>query len=213
MKIERFALGALWTNAYLVYESGGSGFFVDPGGDPEEALGLIKDENISLEYVLLTHGHADHIAGLEKIRGLAASGVLIHEDDASMLENPESNLSAFVGEKLSLHPAETLFRDGDIFRVGSLSIKVIHTPGHTRGSSCFFVEEPGQKGILLSGDTLFAGSVGRTDLPGGDMALLESSIGRLSFLADDIDVLPGHGPATTIGAERAGNPFWPEGKS
>jgi hydroxyacylglutathione hydrolase len=213
MKIKRFALGALWTNAYLVYDTGGRGFFVDPGGDPEEVLRLIEDRKIVLEYVLLTHGHADHIAGLERIRGMAVSGVLIHEDDASMLRNPESNLSAFVGEKLSLLPAETLFRDGDIFRAGDLSIKVIHTPGHTRGSSCFLVEEPGQKGILLSGDTLFAGSVGRTDLPGGDQAVLERSIGRLSCLPDDMEVLPGHGPATTIGAERAGNPFWPEGKS
>ncbi|HDQ92590.1 MAG TPA: MBL fold metallo-hydrolase [Synergistetes bacterium] len=213
MKIERFALGALWTNAYLIYDSGSNGFFVDPGGDPEEAMGLIEDRGIMLKYVLLTHGHADHIAGLEKIRAEATSGVLIHEDDASMLESPESNLSAFVGEKLSLLPAERLFRDGDTFRVGDLSISVIHTPGHTRGSSCFLVEESGGKGVLLSGDTLFAGSVGRTDLPGGDRDILERSLSRLSALPDEMKVFPGHGPATTIGAERAGNPFWPEERS
>lgn len=213
MNIERFPLGSLWTNGYLVYDDSGVGFFVDPGGDPEDVIAAIDRKGIRLELILLTHGHADHIAGLEKIRGRADRGVLVHEEDSEMLSVPESNLSAFVGERLSSSPAESVFCDGERLSAGSLSIEVIHTPGHTRGSSCFLVGEPGEPSILLSGDTLFAGSVGRSDLPGGDEKTLLVSLEKLGDLPDDMKVFPGHGPATTIGEERRGNPFWPGRRS
>ncbi|MDO9508152.1 MAG: MBL fold metallo-hydrolase [Thermovirgaceae bacterium] len=209
MKLQRFALGALWTNGYLVYDGSGAGFFVDPGGDPAEVIAAIEEKRIRLEYIFLTHGHADHIAGLDKLRVKAGRGVLVHEDDASMLSVPESNLSAFVGERLAIAPAEAFFKDGDDFSAGNLSIRAIHTPGHTRGSSCFLVEEAGESPILLSGDTLFAGSVGRSDLPGGDERVLLASLGKLGSFPDSMKVFPGHGPGTTIGEERRGNPFWP----
>lgn len=213
MKIERFPLGALWTNGYLVYDGAGHGFFTDPGGDPGEVLSVIDAKEIRLEFILLTHGHADHIAGLEKIRSRTVRGVLIHEEDSGMLAVPESNLSVFVGEKLSLSPAEEMFQGGEHLTAGSISIKVIHTPGHTKGSSCFIVEEHGEHPLLLSGDTLFAGSVGRSDLPGGDEKTLLASIEKLGDLPDDMKVFPGHGPATTIGEERMHNPFWPGRRS
>ncbi len=213
MKLERFALGALWTNGYLLYDGSGTGFFVDPGGDPEEVISAIEDKRIRLEYILLTHGHADHIAGVGKLRVKAGRGVLIHRDDASMLFSPEYNLSAFVGERLSAAPAEGVFSDGDVFSIGDISIKIIHTPGHTRGSSCFLVEEAGGSPILLSGDTLFAGGVGRSDLPGGDERVLLASLEKLKDLPDNMKVFPGHGPGTTIGEERRSNPFWPGGTS
>lgn len=213
MKIERFPLGALWTNGYLVYDSSGTGFFADPGGDPEEVIIAINARKIRLEFILLTHGHADHIAGLERIRDKTARGVLIHEEDSEMLSAPESNLSAFVGERLSLSPAEGTFRGGERISAGALLIEVIHTPGHTRGSSCFIVEEPGEAPVLLSGDTLFAGSVGRSDLPGGDEKTLFDSLEKFGDLPDDMKVFPGHGPATTIGEERRSNPFWPGRRS
>jgi glyoxylase-like metal-dependent hydrolase (beta-lactamase superfamily II) len=213
MKIQRFPLGALWTNGYLVYDSSGKGFFTDPGGDPEDVLVFMKDKGIVVEFVLLTHGHADHIAGVERIRKEAAGGVFIHEEDSEMLTLPESNLSVFVGERLELAPAEKLLRQGDRFKAGSLAIEVIHTPGHTKGSSCFLIQDTGFPAILLSGDTLFAGSVGRSDLPGGDERILMTSLEKLSELPDDMKVYPGHGPATTIGEERRGNPFWPGRRS
>jgi glyoxylase-like metal-dependent hydrolase (beta-lactamase superfamily II) len=135
---------------------------------------------------------------------------MIHEDDASMLSRPESNLSAFVGGNIELAPAEKLLKDGDVVRAGSLSVKVIHTPGHTRGSVCFLVDEEGGNPVLFSGDTLFAGSIGRTDLPGGDEGTLLASLEKLARLPHATRVLPGHGPETTLGEERRRNPFWPE---
>lgn len=143
MLLERFPLGPLWTNGYLVWDDQGKGFFVDPGGDPREVLVEIDRKSIDLEFILLTHGHADHIGGLGLIRTRARQGVMVHEDDAMMLSRPESNLSAFVGNDIELAPAEKLLRDGDVVRAGRLTVMVIHTPGHTMGSSCFLVGEEG----------------------------------------------------------------------
>ncbi len=208
MRIRRFPLGMLWTNGYLVTDSRGHGVFVDPGGDPGEVLEIIEKENINLEWILLTHGHSDHICGLEKLRQHSARGVAIHKLDASMLTSPELNLSAFLQDSCRYSPPEKELEDRESFYAGDLRISVIHTPGHTPGSACFYVRE-GLEEALLVGDTLFAGSVGRTDLPGGDQKQLEESIRKLAAFPDDLKVYPGHGPDSTIGAERRENPFWP----
>ena len=212
MFLERLPLGALWTNGYLVWDDQGTGFFIDPGGDPQDILSLVDKRGVDLEFILLTHGHADHIGGLGAIRSRAKGGVLVHEDDASMLSRPESNLSAFVGGAIELAPADRLLKDGDVVSAGCLQVRVIHTPGHTRGSVCFLVGEEGEDPVLFSGDTLFAGSVGRSDLPGGDEGTLMASLKKLACLPDTTRVLPGHGPETTIGQERRHNPFWPGGR-
>lgn len=208
MEIKRFPLGALWTNAYLVWDKEGKAFLTDPGGDAQEVLDFIKERGLSLELVLLTHGHADHIGGLREVAEKAKRGVAIHELDADMLVSPSLNLSKFMGEAFSVPAPTQRFKDGDLFRVGVMEIHVIHTPGHTPGSSCFLVSD-GEERILLSGDTLFARSVGRTDLPGGDEEALAKSLQRLDNFPDGLRVYPGHGPETTIGEERRNNPFWP----
>ncbi len=208
MNIRRFPLGALWTNGYLFWDSGKTAFFVDPGGDPEDVLQFIEAEQLQLKNILLTHGHMDHIFGVEALRNATGASVLIHQDDAPMLESAEANLSKFMGEPCATKAAEKVLVDGDCFSVGEMNIRLIHTPGHTRGSSLFYVEHQGET-VLISGDTLFAQSVGRTDLPGGSGEALEHSLLRFRGFEDSLRVLPGHGPETTIGEEKQHNPYWP----
>jgi hydroxyacylglutathione hydrolase len=208
MEYRRFPMGALWTNAYLIWDGEGVALLVDPGGDPSEALDFAEEKGLRIEWVLLTHGHGDHIGGLEEARRRSAMGVAVHRADASMLTSPEENLSRWMGEPIRSAAAEKLLEDGDTFSVGQMSIRVIHTPGHTEGSSCFLVSDEGSE-VLLSGDTLFARSVGRTDLPGGNERELKASLVKLAALDDRLPVLPGHGPETSLGRERAENPYWP----
>jgi len=207
----RFPLGSLWTNGYLVSDETGHGFFVDPGGDPSEVLTALEAPErriVSLERVLLTHGHADHIQGVDLLRERTGASVWILQEDASMLDDPGENLSAYLGAPFSCKTPRELLRDGLVFAVGSLEVEVLATPGHTPGSCCFFVRD-GEERVLFSGDTLFARSVGRCDLPGGDERALRRSLERLGTLPDDLRVLPGHGPETTLREERLQNPFWP----
>lgn len=208
MNIKRFPLGLLWTNCYVVWNDAKEAIVVDPGGDTTELRHFLKTEGLSLRWVLLTHGHGDHIMGVGELRGLASEGVAIHAEDADCLTSAKQNLSDTLGQSAVFDSADHLLKDGEVISVGGMKITVLHTPGHTRGGCCFYVEE-GSEALLLSGDTLFARSVGRTDLPGGDEWVLLQSLKKLGAMADDICVYPGHGPDTTIGAERELNPFWP----
>lgn len=208
MEYRRFAMGALWTNAYLLWDAEGVAILVDPGGDPSEALSFAKEKGLLIEWVLLTHGHGDHIGGLDEARKKSARGVAIHRTDAPMLTSPEENLSRWMGTPVESGTAEKILEDGETFWAGRMEIRVIHSPGHTAGSSCFLVTD-GDAKLLISGDTLFARSVGRTDLPGGSEKELKASLLKLAALADSLQVLPGHGPETSIGREKAENPYWP----
>ena len=208
MKVKRFAVGAYWTNCYVVYSDAKDAIVVDPGGPMDNVRDFLSDNGLNLKWILVTHGHGDHIFGVQEIRGLASEGVAIHRDDAPCLTDSRKNLSFSMVSPVSVNAADRVLSDGDVIELGSMSVKVIHTPGHTPGCCCLYITE-GDQAILISGDTLFARSVGRTDLPGGDEGELYRSLGKLVTLPDSLAVYPGHGPDTTIGEERRLNPFWP----
>lgn len=197
-------VGALGTNCYILYcEKTLQAAVIDPGGDAAEILAEIGRRGLTVTCIINTHGHADHIGANDEIKERTGAPILIHEADAAMLTSAQKNLSVYIGQPVAGAAADRLLADGDTVEVGEIKLRVLHTPGHTPGGICLSGE-----GIVFSGDTLFAQSVGRTDFPGGSHAQLVSSINeKLMGLDDDAKVLPGHGPATTIGEERAMNPF------
>lgn len=216
MLVVGFPSGALQANCYLL--AGGAGepcVIVDPGQDAvEPILEVVREHRLSPVAVLLTHGHFDHSFSVAPVCDGQGIPAWIHPDDRGMLSDPLRGVStetaAFFGGRLEMRePAEVReLTDGAELDLAGLLLTVDHTPGHTSGSVTFRTgtEEGGR--LLLSGDTLFAGSIGRSDLPGGDpRALMDSLRDKVLPLADDTVVLPGHGPTTTIGRERVGNPF------
>ena len=210
---KRFPLGGLWTNGYLFFDGAAdegkkTAFFVDPGGDVQEVLEYIERHSLTLKAVLLTHGHLDHLAGIEKFAPLVGDEIYIGSEDADLLRRPPEEVQQALRMRCGGIETFKTIVDGNVLSAGGFEVKVMATPGHTPGSVCFLVRG-GQRDVLISGDTLFAQSVGRTDLPGGDFAALMGSLRKLAELPDDLPVLPGHGPDTTIGRERADNPFWP----
>jgi len=207
---KRFPLGGLWTNGYLFYESGEGrdAFFVDPGGDAQEVIDYVKNNGLKLKAVLLTHGHLDHLSGIEKFVPIVGQEIYIAQEDSRLLKHPPEEAKEMLRMECGGVENFKTLANGSVLSFGSLEVKVIATPGHTPGSLCYLVSE-GDKKMLVSGDTLFAQSVGRTDFPGGNWDTLVRSLKKLAELPDDLRVLPGHGPETTIGRERSHNPFWP----
>lgn len=204
MKIIKMEVGQLGANCYIVYcEKTLKGAVIDPGGNGKEIVDQLKAKQIELVYIFNTHGHADHVAANDDVKGATGAPVLIHSGDANMLLTPQGNLSSYIGSQLICQPADRLVSDGDTYTVGEIEFQVIHTPGHTLGGICLKAND-----VLFSGDTLFEQSIGRSDFPGGSHnQLIQSIKDKLLVLADHTVVLPGHGGATTIGDERHGNPF------
>jgi glyoxylase-like metal-dependent hydrolase (beta-lactamase superfamily II) len=211
MRYKRFPLGSLYTNGYLFCGESGESFFIDPGGDMSGVLGHIAQQNLTLKAVLLTHGHLDHLAGIEELLPYVGDEIYIADGDAALLRHPPEEVQRALGMKSKGTEAFRTVADKSVLSLGGFRIEVMATPGHTRGSVCYLIKDEKNKeeSVLVSGDTLFAQSVGRTDLPGGDEAQLMDSLRKLAELPDDLPVLPGHGPGTTIGRERKSNPFWP----
>lgn len=206
MRAERLVLGALETNCWLAGDAGGGSIVVvDPAGDAARLLAAIGDSDVAA--VVLTHGHFDHLGAADEVRRATGAPLAVHRADAPWITSPAGTGGLLFGFDASAAEADRLLDDGDAVVAGGLTLRVLHTPGHTPGGICLLAE---REGHLFSGDTVFAGSVGRTDFPGGDARALARSIGeRLSPLPDDTVVHPGHGPDTTIGRERRVNPFFP----
>lgn len=204
MLFKGFPVGPMGANCYLLgCPETQEGVIIDPGGEAEKIKSRVEEMGLKVVYIVLTHGHIDHIMAVDEVRRATGARVAIHADDASMLVDPSLNLSAFMGRRLSFTPADVLLRDGDVLPFGKQKLEVIHTPGHTPGGICLYTP-----GYLFTGDTLFAGSIGRTDFPGGDFDTLINSIrNRLFTLPEDTSVYPGHMNYTTIGYERDHNPF------
>ena len=202
--VETLVVGPIEENCYVLRDEDTSeGIIIDPGDNGQEILAYVRDNGIRVKLIVNTHGHWDHIGAVDFLRDELAVGLAIHADDASMLTATREEMAAYSVFAGGKRPAEILLKDGDTISFGNSSLKVIHTPGHTRGGICLY-----GGGCLFSGDTLFAGSVGRTDFPGGDYrAILHSVNVQLEQVDDDTRVFPGHGPATRMGRERRCNPY------
>lgn len=203
--ITGFELGPFATNAYVL-RNGSTCDVIDCPYEPDELLRYLAQNKLTPERLVLTHAHCDHIGGLSDFRkAFSACRVLIHAAEAQFLSQPELNLSAFFGQPLSLPGADELVHDGQKLTLAGAMWTVLHTPGHSPGGITLYSQT---LGVAIVGDTLFAGSIGRSDFPTSDFDTLVSSIrSRLYTLPDETRALPGHGPATTIGKERRTNPF------
>ncbi|MFQ5839820.1 MAG: MBL fold metallo-hydrolase [Candidatus Methylomirabilales bacterium] len=202
VKVERFVIGPLETNAYLVVDEA-EVVLVDPGLESEGIYDTIDRQGLHVVAIVNTHGHFDHIAGNAFFKAKTGAPLLIHEADLPVMEGADQQALHFGFHLPQMPRPDRLLADGEEIAVGSGVLGILHTPGHTPGGICL-----AGPGFVLAGDTLFAGSVGRTDMAGGSFETLLSSI-RVKLLSfpDDTLVYPGHGPVTTIGAERAHNPF------
>jgi hydroxyacylglutathione hydrolase len=208
MKIDHLILGAFETNCYILRENdtGTDCLIVDTGLEAGELVEFLQEHSLNPIAVVLTHGHADHIRGVNVLReSFPAIKVYIHKLDAAMLAGGMDNLSDLAGVRVKTKPADVLLEEGDIIELAGIRLEVLHTPGHTPGGISLCARD---EGIVFVGDTLFADSVGRTDFPGASGSTLINCIReKLLKLPEDTKVLPGHGPTTTIGREKRHNPF------
>lgn len=206
MLIKTIQLGPNEANCYIVIdEKNGSAAVIDPGGYENRLRTLLNELVIeNLDSILLTHGHYDHLLGAYDLKQTSGAEIAIHKNDALCLEDDKKSMAFHIGDNFQKYvKADISFEDGMSFTVGETLLTVMHTPGHTQGSACFICEK---EKVIFSGDTLFKQGVGRTDLPGGSMTQLMTSINKLSSLKGDYNIYPGHGPSTTLDEERKNNP-------
>ncbi len=209
MKIDRLILGSFETNCYILRESEAAKdcLIVDTGLEAGALVDFLQKHNLNPAAVVLTHGHADHIAGLVVLRqSFPGIKVYIHKLDAGMLTEAENNMSTLAGMPFSTEPADGFIEEGDKIEQANIKLEILHTPGHTPGGISLYSREDR---LVFVGDTLFAGSVGRTDIPpyGNMEQLIRGIREKLLTLPDETVVCPGHGPSTTIAQEKTHNPF------
>ena len=206
MRIRTFIIKGMDTNSYLIAdEKTGEAIITDPGGEIPELKEFVQKEGIKLKAIVLTHAHFDHIAGIKQLLGDFSLPIICGENEQKVLEDPSFNLSPLFGADPISMKADKLLGENEEFSFGELKFRTIFTPGHTPGGICLYFEN---ENVLISGDTLFAGSIGRTDFPGGSYRALTDSIReKLLSLPDETAVFPGHGPKTTIENEKLFNPY------
>lgn len=195
MRIFKFTVGAMGTNSYILLDDKTKkAALIDPGDEPDRLISALKTKDASLSYIILTHGHFDHIMALGRIKEKTGAPILIHRDDAVMLEDRAlSLLDRFGNSDIEVPRADRFLSDGEIISLGDSEIKVIHTPGHTPGSVCLLIGDE-----LMSGDTLFRESIGRYDFPGGDYGAIITSLEKIVSLGVKGKIYPGHGMSTTL---------------
>jgi hydroxyacylglutathione hydrolase len=201
-----FPVGVLQCNCSIIGdEQTHEAMVIDPGDQVDEILDILRQQKLALKYIVVTHAHIDHVGGAMKLKAATGAPILMNQNDQALLEMLDMQ-AAWIGMRPpGAVQVDESIDDGQSIKIGNLSSNVIHTPGHTEGSICLFFPEERK---LIAGDTLFAGSIGRTDLPGGSFEKIKRSLhNRVLALPDDVEVVPGHGPLTTIGEEREHNPF------
>ncbi len=203
MDSKQIVVGPLEVNCYVIFDpSTKEAFVVDPGDEPDRIMELINSDSLSVKYIICTHTHFDHVGAVPELKEQTGAKILIHEDEKEIYEAAR-DMAAFWGYDIPPLPSPDLFiKEGYEITIGGLNFKILHTPGHSPGGICIY-----GNGVVLTGDTLFAGSVGRTDFPGGDINKLRDSFRRLMSLPEETEVLPGHGPRSTIGIEKRENFF------
>jgi len=203
MILKTLVVGPFMSNCYIVgSESTKEGLIIDPGAEANEILKNVKDLGLNIKAIALTHAHIDHIGAVKEVKEATGAEIAVHTDDVSLLQ--DRSFGTAFGISYPAPPApDRLLNGGDSIDIGDLRFSVIHTPGHSQGGICLFGH-----GLVFSGDTLFNYGIGRTDFPGCSYGQLMNSIQtKLMVLPDNTAIYPGHGPSTTIGAERRGNPF------
>ncbi len=204
MVLTRLVVGPLQVNCFILAdEKTKDAVVIDPGDDAADILKVIREKGLKVRYIVNTHGHFDHIGANKAVKDATGAEILIHEADAPVLASAPRQSAMFGMDPVSSPPADRYVKQGDVISAGEVSLKVLETPGHTPGGISLL-----EQGIVFTGDALFAGSIGRTDFPGGDLlTLLRGIKTNLMTLPDDTRVFSGHGPASTIGEERQENPF------
>jgi hydroxyacylglutathione hydrolase len=204
MIIKKLAVGPLESNCFIIADENTKEVLViDPGDESDRILDLINENDYNVKYIVCTHAHFDHVGAVPDLKKETGAKIVIHRDEIEIYKNTREQAALLWGYELDPLPEpDMIASEGDKLVIGNLRFEILHTPGHSPGGICLYGE-----GILITGDTLFAGSVGRTDFYGGNMEKLKSSFKRLMSLSDEVRVLPGHGPESTIGKEKTDNFF------